>query len=245
MSICQRRYLGLILFIGLLPFISAPRLTAQTEPASSVQAETRQTQDEASAEKKGPIQEQENEDAEEGLKKSAAVRKVAGWLGIHDPAVAYWVFTALNFAILAFALVAGWRKITPGLFKSRAVSIQQSIADARKASEEAQSRLSSIEGRLRQMDAEIASMRASSEQQAKAEQERLRASAEEEQKKIVHNAEQEIAAAGAAAQRELKQFVAQLAVSLAEKKISVSEPADRSLVRAFTQDLSSDGKGNA
>jgi F-type H+-transporting ATPase subunit b len=240
----MRRYLAVLLLFVSVAFVHAPRVWAQ-EPASTAPSEARQTQGEASAEKKESVKEQENEDAEEGLKKSAAVRKVAGWLGIKDPVIAYWVFTILNFAILALALLAGWRKITPGLFKSRAVSIQQSIADARKASEEAQSRLSSIEGRLRQMDAEIASMRASSAQQAKAEEERLRASSEEEQKKIVQNAEQEIAAASAAAQRELKQFVAQLAVSLAEKKINVSESADRSLVRAFTQDLSSDGKGNA
>lgn len=235
--------LTLVLWVAAMTTMPVPRAFAQEQPATAEHAAQVQEADKATAEHAPAKHEEEGEDAEEGLKKSAAVQKFAGWLGIKDLTTAYWIFTVINFAILAFALVAGWRKLTPGLFKSRSLTIQQAIADARKASEEAQSRLSSIESRLQQMDGEIASIRASSEQQAKAEEERLRASAEEEQKKIVQAAEQEIAAAGAAAQRELKQFVAQLAVSMAEKKIQVSESADRTLVRAFTQDLS--GKGNA
>lgn len=235
--------LTLVLWLAAMAMLPIARAFAQEQPATAEHGAQVHEAEKSTAEHAPAKHEEEGEDAEEGLKKSAAVQKFAGWLGIKDLTTAYWVFTIINFAVLAIALGAVWKKITPALFKSRSVSIQQAIADARKASEDAQSRLSSIEGRLKQMDAEIASMRASSEQQAKAEEERLRASAEEEQQKIVQAAEQEIAAAGAAAQRELKQFVAQLAVSMAEKKIQVSESADRTLVRAFTQDLS--GKGSA
>jgi F-type H+-transporting ATPase subunit b len=135
------------------------------------------------------------------------------------------------------------KKLLPGLFSARSTSIQKSIEDARKASAQANTRLSEIESRLGRLDAEIASIRSSAEQQAKTEEERLRASTEEEKNKIVQAAEQEIAAAQSAAQRELKQFVAQLAVSLAEKKISVNDNTVRELVRSFTNDLGNDAKG--
>jgi len=44
-----------------------------------------------------------------------------------------------------------------------------------------------------------------------------------------------------AARRELKAYVAELAVELAEKKIRVSKDADEALVRAFTTQLGKDG----
>jgi F-type H+-transporting ATPase subunit b len=184
------------------------------------------------------------EDAEEALKQSAMVKKFGSWLGIKDPGTAYWVFTVINFAILAITIIVPTKKVLPGLFRNRNTSIAKSIEDARKASVEANARLSEIEGRLGRLDAEIASIRSTAEQQARTEEERLRASTEEEKNKIILAAEQEIAAASASAQRELKQFVADLAVSLAEKKIRLDESTDRHLVRAFTRELGNgSGKG--
>jgi F0F1-type ATP synthase membrane subunit b/b' len=44
-----------------------------------------------------------------------------------------------------------------------------------------------------------------------------------------------------AARRELKSYVAELAVDLAEKKIRVSQDTDEALVRTFTSQLGKDG----
>ena len=55
------------------------------------------------------------------------------------------------------------------------------------------------------------------------------------------SAEQEIEMAANAARRELKSYVAELAVELAEKKIRVSKDTDEALVRAFTAHLGKDG----
>ena len=44
-----------------------------------------------------------------------------------------------------------------------------------------------------------------------------------------------------AARRELKAYVAELAVQLAEKKIRVSKDTDEALVRAFTAQMGKDG----
>ena len=55
------------------------------------------------------------------------------------------------------------------------------------------------------------------------------------------SAEQEIESAANAARRELKAYVAELAVELAEKKIRVSNDIDEALVRAFTAQIGKDG----
>jgi F0F1-type ATP synthase membrane subunit b/b' len=71
----------------------------------------------------------------------------------------------------------------------------------------------------------------------KAEETRLQASIEEERKKIVLGSQQEIEAAAAQARRELKIYAADLAVSLAEKKITVDEATDKALVRSFSEQI--------
>lgn len=219
------------------PAPAAKSTEAQSEPKP--EAEKGAEHEAAATEKK----EGESEDAEAALKESAMVKKFGSLLGIKDPATAYWVFTFINFGILAIALGAGIKKVLPGLFRSRTASIQKSIEDARKASTEANARLSAIQERLGKLDAEIGTIRSTAEEQGRAEEQRLLAATEEEKKKILQSAEQEIAAAAASAQRDLKNFAAELAVSLAEKKISVSESADRNLVREFAQSLGSGTRG--
>ena len=223
-----------------------PKATEPTPAAKSTEAqaepkpEAEKGAEHASA---GEKKEGEAEDAEAALKESAMVKKFGNLVGIKNPTSAYWVFTILNFGILALALGAGIKKVLPGLFRARTASIQKSIEDARKASTEANARLSALQERLGKLDAEIATIRSSAEEQGRAEEQRLLAATEEEKKKILQSAEQEIAAASASAQRDLKNFAAELAVSLAEKKIAVSESADRNLVREFTQSLGNGTRG--
>ena len=85
-------------------------------------------------------------------------------------------------------------------------------------------------------------MRADGEAAAQAEEARLRAAAEEDRKKIVTQSEAEITAAANAARRDLKSFTAELAIGLAEKRISIDESADQSLVREFAGRLGKDGQ---
>ncbi len=81
-------------------------------------------------------------------------------------------------------------------------------------------------------------MRATAEKDAVAEEARIKAAAEEDARKIVESAEQEIAAAAKSARRELTNFAADLAVSLAAKQIKVDAATDQALVRGFAQELS-------
>ncbi len=187
-----------------------------------------------------------SKEAEEGgdhneLKHSTAVKKFAQMTGLSVEAT-YWLFVVFNFAIM-FGFI-GWalKKNLPGMFRTRTETIRKGMDEARNASEEANRRLSDIEGRLSRLDSEIAEMKKKSEADAAAEEQRIRVSAEEDGRKIVEAAEQEIEAAAKAARRDLKVYAAELAVSLAEKKIKVDERTDEALVGSFVRQLGKAGQ---
>ncbi|MGH9571603.1 MAG: ATP synthase F0 subunit B, partial [Candidatus Angelobacter sp.] len=134
------------------------------------------------------------------------------------------------------------KKTLPVAFHNRSQSIQKRIEEARNASEDARKRLAEVEGRLARLDSEIREMRLHAEDAAKAEKKRILAEAEEERRRIVAATEQEIAAAANSARRELKAYAAELAVTLAEKKIRVDHDTDQTLMREFVTQLGKDGR---
>jgi len=180
------------------------------------------------------------EDETAQFKHSASVKMIAKITGLSLDA-SYWLAVVLNFAIVAGLI--GWaaKKNLPAAFRSRTAGIQKSLEEARKASEDAGRRISEIESRLGRLDQEIAGMKAHSETEAAAEEERIKVAAAEDARRIVESAEQEIVAATKAARRELTAFTADLAVSLAAKQIRVDASTDQKLVRNFAQQLSKDG----
>ena len=151
---------------------------------------------------------------------------------------AYWLAVVLNFAVVSIAIFWFSKKFLPGMFRDRTAAIQKAIEEARKASADANRRLSEIEARLSKLDVEIGSMRAAAEREAVAEEQRIKAAAEEDTRKIIESAEQEIAAAAKQARRELTAYAADLAVSLAQRQIHVDAAIDQVLVRSFTDQLS-------
>ncbi len=183
----------------------------------------------------------ENEaDENAELKHSPGVEFVARKTGL-TLNQAYWALVFFNFAVVLVILWMLLRKMLPAMFKARTEAIQKRMEEARKASEEARQRLAEVESRLSRLDSDIANMRREADETARAEEERIRNSAEEERKRIVHTAEQEIAMAANAARRGLKSYVAQLAVDLAEKKIKIEQSTDQTLVREFTAQIGKDG----
>ena len=169
------------------------------------------------------------------------MRAVAKKTGLSKEAV-YWIFFVINFAILAAGAVWVVRKVMPNGFAPRTAEIQKGIEEARKASAEAGARLSEIEGRLAKLDTEIAEIRSAAEADFSVEEQRIKADAERDAQQVIAAAEQEIAAAARTAQRDLKAFVAGLAVDLAEKKIRVDDATDQALVRGFAAQLGKDGQ---
>jgi F-type H+-transporting ATPase subunit b len=154
---------------------------------------------------------------------------------------AYLLCVLLNFVVIAVAIFWISKKNLPGLFRNRTASIQKAMEEARKTSENANRRLAEIEARLARLDVEIGGMRAAAEKEAAEEEQRIKAAAAEDARKIVETAEQEIAAAAKSARRELTAYAAELAVSLAKKQIHVDAATDQALLREFAQQLSTNG----
>ena len=150
---------------------------------------------------------------------------------------AYWLAVLLNFIVIAAVLLWAARKYMPGAFRARTAAIQRAMEEARRASEDANRRLADVEARLAKLGDEIAAMKVSGEADLAAEEARIKAAAEDDARKIVESAEQEIAAAAKAARRDLTSYAADLAISLAKKQIHVDPATDSSLVRNFSDRL--------
>ena len=161
-------------------------------------------------------------------------------LSVHQ---AHLVALTLNFAIIVVVVFWAVRKYVPGVLRDRNASIQQALQEARAASQDANRRLSDIENRLRQLDVEIGQMQAAAEKEAAAEEVRIHTAAEEDIRKVVLAAEQEIAAAAKQARRELTTHTAGLAIALAQQQINVDSNTDQVLVRSFASKLASGSDG--
>jgi F-type H+-transporting ATPase subunit b len=180
-------------------------------------------------------------DENEAYRHSPTVQKLGAMVGLNAEQAAT-AFTLLNFAVLA--VLVGWflAKNLPKTFRDRNSSIQKDLVDARTATEEASARLSSVEERLSKLDEQIAALRAQADKDSAHDEQRIRASIEEDKQKIVAAAEQEIAAATALAQRQIQQYAAELAIDQAARKLVVSAETDRLLVQSFARRLTGDDK---
>lgn len=228
-----------LLVLGLTVLLAPGHARAAQSSASSGNSAVHQPNGPA-AELARETREVAGEDENAEFKHSPAIRFIARMTGI-SPEGAYWVCMILNFGVIAGAI--GWlsKKHLPAAFRNRTALIQRAMQEARQASQEANLRLAEIESRLSRLDGEIARMRSTAESEAAAEEARIKAAAEEDARRIVESAEQEIAAAAKAARRDLTVYAADLAVNLAKQRARVDAATDQSLVREFAQQLSADG----
>ena len=86
---------------------------------------------------------------------------------------------------------------------------------------EANARLGSVETRLGKLDGQIAELRAQAERDSALDEQRIKASVEEEKQKLLLAAEQEVAAATAQAHRQLQKYAAELAIEQAGRKLAI------------------------
>jgi F-type H+-transporting ATPase subunit b len=181
------------------------------------------------------------------FKQSPSVVLIAKWTGMNLQH-AYWLCVLSNFVVVAGVIFWAGRKYLPAIFRARTAAIRKAIEEAQRAGEEARRKLAEIESRLMKLDTEIAMMRDAAEKDAAAEEARIQAAAQEDARKMVEAAQQEIAAATKAARRELTAYAADLAVGLAQKQIHVDAATDQALVRSFAGELGgseSSGPGRA
>ena len=229
---------------------SAPQAAAQSSQGTTSSEPAKKEGEQAASQPKGIggrlAQEEREATGEEeehaDLKHSGMVRLLARVTGVtvHQ---AHLLALGLNFAIIVGVAIWAGRKFLPGIFRSRSASIQQALEEARAASQDANRRLADIENRLRQLDVEIGQMQASAEKEAAAEEGRIQKAAEEDMRKVVLAAEQEIATAAKLARRELSTHTASLAIALARQQINVDSNTDQVLVRTFASKLASGNDG--
>jgi F-type H+-transporting ATPase subunit b len=189
-----------------------------------------------------PDKKEEVKDENEEYLHSPMVVKVGSMLGMNASQAAT-AFTVFNFALMAIAVGYLLLKLLPKTFRSRSTAIQKQLVDARTATEEATSRLNSVEERLSKLDAQIADMRSHAEADAVRDEQRIKASVEDEKLKIIAAAEAEIQSATALAHRQIQQYAAELAIDQAARKLIVTAETDRLLVESFAHRLGSDNGG--
>jgi F-type H+-transporting ATPase subunit b len=233
--------LSLLVLLGVIFAGTIVRLRAQQKPATGPeQHEVKKAPPERGFgqqlvhESREVAGEEKDETGE--FKQSSSVSLIAKWTGM-SLRHAYWLSALLNFVLIAAVIFWASRKYLPGIFSARTASIQMAMREAQKASEEARRRLVDIEARLMKLDGEIGRMRDAAENEGAAEEARIQAAAQEDKRKIVESAQQEIAAAVKAARRELTAYAADLAVGLAQKQIHVDAATDQALVRNFASQL--------
>jgi F-type H+-transporting ATPase subunit b len=227
-ALVRRLMLGLLGVVLLLPVsvaVRAQSAAAAAAPAADSTAKPQAVVDETDAYRMSP-----------------AVVKTGAMLGM-KPETAANVFTLFNIVVLFGAIAYGLIKALPKIFRERSSKIQKNLVDARTATEEAASRLGAVEERLSKLDEQIAAMKAQAEAEGVRDEQRIKASVEDEKAKIVAAAEAEIATATALARREIQRYAAELAINQAASKLVVSDDTDRLLVQSFAQQLGA-GRGS-
>jgi F-type H+-transporting ATPase subunit b len=144
-----------------------------------------------------------------------------------------------NFALLAGGLGYVIYKKGGPFFAARGESIRRGLDDAARASREAQERYAEMERRLAHLGTEIEKLKAQARQESAAEAERMRAEAGLALQKIRTQVEQDVAALAKFGRQELRTYAAELAVSLAEKRIRerLTPDSESALLGAMLQDL--------
>ena len=178
----------------------------------------------------------ESKSQEEEYLHSPAVQAIARAMHVKTETASN-IFLIFNSAIIWSGIIWLLAKVMPKAFRTRSETIGKELANAHAATEEAKRRLNEVEARLARLDSEIDAIRKQALHDSAEDEKRIKASLEEERKRIIESAEQEIESFGLAAQRDLKRVAADLAVERALQRIHLGADADRILVQEFTADL--------
>ncbi|MBM3765930.1 MAG: ATP synthase F0 subunit B [Acidobacteria bacterium] len=144
-----------------------------------------------------------------------------------------------NFAILAAGLAYLIAKNAPAFFASRTAEIKKGLEEGAAMQREANERTAAMEARLKNLETEIAELRAKAKQEIAAEGERVKKETDAALTKIQANAETEIASAGKAERAKLKAYAAGIAIDIAEERLrgELNPSTDAGLIRSFLKGL--------
>jgi ATP synthase F0 subunit b len=145
--------------------------------------------------------------------------------------------------LLVFVLILVYilrNKIRIGqVFDDRRASIRKELEQARQDKQEAERRLAEVEARLARLDQDVAEIRAEAELEVQREAERIRKAAAADAEKIKQMAEREIEGAMKSARSELRAFVAEHSVEMAEGIIrrEIRPDDDRRMLDEYLDNL--------
>jgi F-type H+-transporting ATPase subunit b len=130
------------------------------------------------------------------------------------------LFRWLNFLIVFGGIAYLIAKYGGSFFRGNAKAISASIREATAVKVEADRELREVETKIARLDQDVAEMREEARRNWAAESERLNTSAQAEIEKIAHAAREELAASERAAQQQVREMAASLAVERAAALVS-------------------------
>lgn len=130
------------------------------------------------------------------------------------------LFRWLNFLIVFGGIAYLIAKYGSSFFRGNAKAISASIREATAVKVEADRELREVETKIARLDQDVAEMREEARRNWAAESERLNTSAQAEIEKIAHAAREELAASERAAQQQVREMAASLAVERAAALVS-------------------------
>jgi F-type H+-transporting ATPase subunit b len=130
------------------------------------------------------------------------------------------LFRWLNFLIVFGGIAYLIAKYGGSFFRGNAKAISASIREATAVKVEADRELGEVEAKIARLDQDVAEMREEARRNWAAESERLNTSAQAEIEKIAHAAREELAASERAAQQQVREMAASLAVVRAAALVS-------------------------
>jgi F-type H+-transporting ATPase subunit b len=156
---------------------------------------------------------------------------------LNYPGFEAWKF--INLFVFVGLLVYLLRRPLSEAFKHRREAIRAELIKAQQERDAALARLSEIEARLNNLDAETERIREQATREAELEAARIAEQTNADVEKIRDNARREIASAAAAARRDLRQFSAEESIRLAEEMVRGRLQGDEAarLVRASIEGL--------
>ena len=129
-------------------------------------------------------------------------------------------------------------------FRGSQESIQRDLMLAEEERNAAVAKLEEVEGRLKNLDAEVEAIRAQAQREAAEERERIERATEEEIRKIREQARREIESASKSARAELRSYTAEQSVKLAEEMIrrDIRPEDDAHLINEYVEGLGGVGR---
>jgi len=226
---CTKKISGILLLTALAAAVALAPVVARAQETAPQSAATEAAK---------PTQEEQNEAF---LTNGPMVKWTAKTLNVSNKTASN-ICLFFNFAVLVLIVGIPLAKMTPKVLRKRGQTVLVNIADARKATEEANARLGAIEAKLAGLGAEIDQIRAQVEQESKQDEVRIKASIEEEKTRIVAAAEQEINVAATQARRGLQNFAVDLAIEQAAKQLNLTPETDQALIAEFIRSTGPNGK---